>query len=157
FLPLARRLTTLGDMDPDREIATAAAPVLPRQRVKLTDRFVESRRAASPGKRDDHYDSIVPGLALRVTERGAKSFVLHGRFPLRPAPFTRRTLGQYPGLTLEAARTKARQWQLLIDRGIDPSEEEERQRAAARLQRLNSFGAVATAFLAEGTRGWAKA
>jgi hypothetical protein len=45
-------------------------------RQNLTDRFINSRRNAAPGKRDDYPDAIVPGLALRVTDRGHKSFVL---------------------------------------------------------------------------------
>ena len=139
------------------QIDEPAARALPRAPIKLTDRFVESRGAAAAGKRIDHYDSLVPGLALRITDKGTKSFVLHGRFPIRPETFTRRTLGHYPGITLDEAREKARAWQRLIARAIDPSVEEERQRSAARFTQANTFGAVAQAFLAEGTRGWVKA
>lgn len=50
-------------------------------RQNLTDRFITSRKPAQPGRRDDYPDAIVPGLALRVTDRGHKSFVLVARFP----------------------------------------------------------------------------
>src|SRR4051812_122937 len=173
-------------MDKNGQTAKTAAPQLPRQRVKLTNRFIETRGAAAAGKREDHHDSLVPGLALRVTDRGAKSFVLHGRFPRQPTVFTRRTLGGYPGLTLEEARAKApkplplgappppprpssprrprggypglpleearakaRQWQRLIERGVDPATEEEREKAAAMQAGANTFEAVAEAFLEE--------
>jgi len=53
-------------------------------RINLTDRFIQSRKAAAPGHREDHFDAIVPGLGLRVTDRGNKSFVLLARYPLRP-------------------------------------------------------------------------
>jgi integrase len=147
----------LDDMEKRGEIAEAAAPSLPRTRVKLTDRYIQSRGAAASGARVDHYDSLVPGLALRVTDKAAKSFVLHGRFPRKPETYTRRSLGSYPTLSLDEARTKARVWQQLISRGIDPAVEEDRQRAAQRLLQVNTFAAVAAAFLAEGTKDWAKA
>lgn len=45
-------------------------------RINLTDRYIQSRKAAAPGRRDDYFDGLVPGLGLRVTDRGNKSFVL---------------------------------------------------------------------------------
>ena len=54
----------------------------------LTDRAIASAAPAAPGKRRLLWDAIVPGLALRVTNRGARSFVLVTRYPgsLNPAP-----------------------------------------------------------------------
>src|SRR4029077_15660723 len=98
-------------------------------RQNLTDRFVRSRRSALPGRRDDYADAIVPGLALRVTDRGHKSFVLVARYPTSPVNPTRRALGDYGALTLEKAREKARGWLGLIKQGKDPKVEEARQRA----------------------------
>jgi hypothetical protein len=94
---------TLADMVRSAQTSKTAAPALPRAKVKLTNRFVESRSAAPAGKRDDYHDSLVPGLSLRVTDRGHKSFVLHARFPEAPQTFTRRALGSYPGLSLDRA------------------------------------------------------
>ena len=113
----------------------------------LTDRFINSRKKASPGKRDDYPDAIVPGLALRVTDRGHKSFVLVTRYPSNPEHPTRRALGDVGAITLEQARQKARGWLELIGRGIDPKIEEARQRAEAQRRQLNSFAAVAAEFL----------
>jgi hypothetical protein len=64
-------------------------------KITLTDRFIRSRKPPQPGKRDDHPDAIVPGLALRVTDQGHKSFVLVARFPTHPTNPTRRALGTY--------------------------------------------------------------
>jgi integrase len=126
-------------------------------KVHLTDRFI-----ASPGRvprvgRVDYRDSNVPGLALRVTNAGHRSFVLVARFPLHPKHPTRRTLGTYGTITLEEARHKARDWLSLINRGVDPRIEAARQRAAALRQQTNTFGTIATAFLERQAVSLAKA
>jgi integrase len=113
----------------------------------LTDRFIKSRKKAPTGKRNDYPDALVPGLALRVTDRGHKSFVLVTRYPSNPEHPTRRSLGDVGAITLEQARQKARGWIELIGRGIDPKIEEARERAAAQRRQLNSFAAVAAEFL----------
>ena len=46
----------------------------------LTDRSITALKPAPSGKRMLVWDAIVPGLAVRVTDRGAKSFVLVARF-----------------------------------------------------------------------------
>jgi integrase len=125
-------------------------------RQNLTDRFINSRKNASPGRRDDYYDAIVPGLALRVTDRGHKSFVLVTRYPSNPVHPTRRALGEVGVITLEQARQKARGWLEVIGRGIDPRVEEARQRADAQRRQLNSFAAVAGEFLERHASGLKK-
>ena len=134
---------------------------LPRQ--NLTDRFVNSRKSAASGKRDLYLDAIVPGLAVRVTDRGHKSFVLVTRYPSNPTHPTPRALGdcyiakdgepppnpeiRHGALTLAEARQKARGWLELLGRGIDPKVEEARQRAAEQRRQVNTFAAVAAEFL----------
>jgi integrase len=118
-----------------------------RTRHHLTDRFIASRPPAGPGNRDDWPDAIVPGLVLRVTDRGHKSFVLRARFPLNPQNPTRRALGDYGAITLAEARDKARSWLALIDKGVDPKLEEERLRAEAKRRQDTTFGKVAADFL----------
>ena len=41
---------------------------------RLTAAAVERLRAAKPDKRDEHFDSVVPGLSLRVTDKGRKTW-----------------------------------------------------------------------------------
>ena len=112
------------------------------QKVALTDRYIKTRKAAAPGKRDDHHDALVPGLALRVTDKGHKSFILLARFPSRPKNTTRRALGEYGALTLDDARNKARTWLEMIHKGLDPAAEAAKKEAAARVLAVNTFPAV---------------
>jgi integrase len=125
-------------------------------RQNLTDRFISSRKNASPGRRDDYADAIVPGLALRVTARGHKSFVLVTRYPSNPVHPTRRVLGEVGAIGLDEARQKARMWLGLIGKGIDPKVEEARQRAEAQRRQVNTFAAVAMEFLERHASGLKK-
>src|SRR5262249_30151139 len=86
----------------------------------LTDRSISAAKPADPGKRRLLWDAVVPGLAVRVTDQGAKSFVLVTRYPgsSNPAP---RSLGTYGTITLADARTKAQAWYKQIAAGIDPT------------------------------------
>lgn len=127
---------------------------MPRQ--NLTSRFINSRKPAPAGQRDEYSDAIVPGLALRVTDRGHKSFVLVTRYPSNPKNPTRRALGEIGAITLDQARQKARGWLSLIAQGIDPRAEEARQRAAAQRQQVNTFAAVAAEFLERHAAGLKK-
>ena len=123
---------------------------VPRRKV-LSDQFIKGRSCKPPaaGKSRVLYpDGIVPGMWLRVTDRGHKSFVLIARYPLKPKHPTPRSLGDYGALTLDQARQKARSWLELIGKGIDPRVEEERQKAAAQRRQANTFAAVAEDFLA---------
>jgi len=76
------------------------------------------------------------------------TFILIARYPPSSHP-TRRALGAYSAMSLEAARTKARHWLEFVGKGIDPAIEEERQRQAEVQRQENTFGAVAEAFIAE--------
>ncbi len=112
----------------------------------LTDRLLKSLKPARPGQRIEIMDSDVPGFGVRVTDTGARTFVLVHRFPGSRHP-TRRKLGTVGAISLADARQKARDWLGLIGQGKDPSEEE--QRAHRDLQRLqaNTFSAVADEYM----------
>jgi hypothetical protein len=118
----------------------------------LTDRAIRALKPAPEGTRYEVFDSIVPGMAIRVTERGVRTFVLVARYPHSPNP-TRRSLGQYGAITLDAARDKARAWLGLIKAGRDPHDELERQRAADEQLRANTFVAVAERFIHDKVKG----
>ena len=90
----------------------------------------------------------MPGLGVRVTDKGAKSFVLHARYPGSPHA-TRRLLSMYGDLSLEAAREKARAWRVLISEGRDPADEAARRRQEARQRPASTFGAVAEAYIVD--------
>jgi integrase len=112
----------------------------------LTDRFLKSVPAAPKGKHADFADSIVPGLAVRVSGTGQKTFVLLNRFPGRKNP-TRRALGSYPAMSIEKARTRARGWLDLIQRGIDPATELATEVENNRQRQNNTFRTVAENFI----------
>ncbi len=115
-------------------------------RKALTDRSLKAIKPAPKGKHIDHWDAIVPGMGVRVSDTGRKTFVLVMRFPGSRNP-TRRALGEYGAVTLDDARRKARDWLELIRKGIDPVVQQERERAAELRKQENSFAAVAEDFI----------
>lgn len=74
-------------------------------REVLTDVRAKKAKPAPAGKRYDLWDALVPGLSLRVTDRGAKAWTVVGRLHGKPL---RATLGAYPDLGVQAARGRAR-------------------------------------------------
>lgn len=70
---------------------------------KMTDRWVQSF-ASAPGRRAEVGDLLCPGLYLRCSARGGKSWSLLVRVQ---GKVRRVTLGRYPVLTLAAAREEA--------------------------------------------------
>jgi Arm domain-containing DNA-binding protein len=75
-------------------------------RQRLTVRKLESLKPAAQGQRYDLMDSDVRGFGVRVTDSGQRTFILIARYPGSKNP-TRRAIGEYPELGLEAARRKA--------------------------------------------------
>ena len=73
-------------------------------RKRLNDETIHA--LAPKRKRYLVYDSTVPGLAVRVSPKGKKSFVMVARFNGNKHP-TRRSLGVVGRITLERAREKA--------------------------------------------------
>jgi len=116
-------------------------------KVTLSDRFITSPKRIPETGRVDYPDALVPGLALRVTAAGHRSFVLIARYPMKPKNPTRRALGDYGELSLEKAREQAREWIALIQKGTDPKVAQARQRAAEHRAQVNTFKAVAEAFI----------
>lgn len=71
-------------------------------------------------------DKKTPGLAVRVTAAGQKSYIFETKLRRRNI---RETIGSIETWSLEEARVRARELKVLVDRGIDPRElEKERAR-----------------------------
>jgi integrase len=92
---------------------------------RLTDALVRRASAA------DHsqlflWDIEVKGFALRITNKGAKSFVLDYRLGGRQR---RITIGSYPDWSVQAARQEAGDLKKLVDKGEDPMGERHIDRA----------------------------
>jgi integrase len=81
-----------------------------------------------------HYTGEIPGFGVRVTDAGAKSFVLNYR--TKAGRERRYTIGQFPTWTLTGARQKAKELRRDIDDGGDPLADLEGQRAAPTVRDL---------------------
>ena len=116
---------------------------------QFTDRTIKALKPKK-GHRYDKMDfgsGSIAGLGVRVEESGSKVFVLIKRFPGSPNP-VRRVLGDYPIMSLADARAKAADWVKLIGKGIDPRQEEERERLAKLRKQADTFEGVAGKFVA---------
>ncbi len=63
------------------------------------------------------WDAKTPGLGLRITKNGVKSFILQSRLRGKTV---RLTIGQFGTWDIQAAQVEARRLAVSIDRGIDP-------------------------------------
>jgi integrase len=115
---------------------------------RLTDRTLQTLKAAPTGSRYDVMDTDVRGFGVRVDDQGRKAFVLITRYPGSSNP-SRRVVGEYGVMTLADAREKAREWRKLIAAGTDPRTEEDRQKRAELRRQENSFASVAEAYFAD--------
>jgi integrase len=97
----------------------------------LTDPFVRNLKSAAPGQRYAVSDALVPGLRVRITDRGHKSYVLWRRVDKKAKSASALALGDVGALTLAQAREKARAWLALIAAGQDPRAQERGEREAA--------------------------
>lgn len=93
----------------------------------LTNKKIQSLRPQT--KRYNVPDGTVPGLSLRVTPGGVKSFALLYR---ANGVLRRLTLGRYGEVTLTEARNRARDALADARKGADPVAERHAQRAVAR-------------------------
>ena len=92
--------------------------VVPRMpKIALTDRFCSTAKPLNG--RTDYFDVTVRGLALRVTEKGHRSWCFHYRSP-RDGRRARATLGTYPATSLAAARGQALEAKAEVETGRDP-------------------------------------
>src|SRR5215470_16216865 len=120
--------------------------------VKLTDRFLTSRKAPAAG-RTVYTDATIPGLAFRVsapTERnpeGRRDWLLRYR-PRRQAQKAV-ALGAYPVVSLSTARQRAGEIVAAASRGIDLIAAEERAVEARRMveAKARPLSEIATAYL----------
>lgn len=92
--------------------------------VTLTARYLDQLK--SHGKRYEVFDALVPGLAIRVSASGRKTFTLYYRHHGR---MRRIGLGRYPDVVLEKARKIATQHRGRIFDGADPAAEKQTEHA----------------------------
>jgi integrase len=118
------------------------------EKIVLTDRALKALKPSPSGKRIVTWDAVQPHLGIRVTETGAKSFVVVKRITGVRAPIVH-VLGGYPAVALTDARQRARTILSQIAEGVDPKTREAAQEAERRQWDKDTFSAVATAFVAK--------
>ena len=119
-------------------------------RKKLTDAAIKRFKAPSAG-RAEYWDAELPAFGLRITDKGAKSWVVMYRIGGR---LRRLTLGSYPAISLKDARTLAREAMHEVAKGNDPAI----TKAAAKRERADTFAEIAEEFIERyakrKTRSW---
>lgn len=102
-------------------------------------------------------DSKAPGLRVRVTNTGAKSFVFEAKLNRQTI---RRTIGDVRAWTIEAARAEANRLRVTLDAGQDPRELERQEQeakaahAAAQAVKAITVGEVWTRYIEERRPHW---
>lgn len=86
-------------------------------RRTLTDRFCLHAKAAECEAQTDYFDEGRPGLALRVSRAGSKSWTYHFTLGGRRV---RMTFGTYPATSLAKAHTRADEARAALEDGRDP-------------------------------------
>lgn len=94
--------------------------------AKITKRTVDSIVATAADQ--FIWDTDVPGFGLKVTPRGSKSYVVQYRMGGRETHAQRRAIGRHGVWTPDEARTEARRVLQMVDRGIDPREDDRKRK-----------------------------
>ncbi|TXG94660.1 MAG: DUF4102 domain-containing protein [Rhodocyclaceae bacterium] len=103
------------------------------------------------------WDTEAPGLAVRATSSGAKSFVFQGKLA---GATIRVTIGEVRAWGIDEARAEARRLQTLLDRDIDPRAEKAERLAAVEAKRAATkrqsatFGQAWAAYVAKMGGRW---
>ncbi|KAB7782908.1 tyrosine-type recombinase/integrase [Methylorubrum populi] len=101
---------------------------------KFTDRFLKGF-AVEAGQKDRlAFDTDCPGLGVRATTKGTRSFLVQWTDPATRRK-VREPLGVWGSITIEQARVAARIRLGEVARGLDPAAERQRRKAEANAAR----------------------
>ena len=89
-------------------------------KINFTKKALEDLTLPSHGKRNFYYDIKTRGLAISVTSKGTKTFVVYRKVDGKPE---RVTLGVFPDLSIENARNLASEVNSKIAQGKNPNAE----------------------------------
>ena len=110
--------------------------------MRLTDAKISELKAGEADYRISC--DKTPGLSIKVTPTGRKSFIVDGR--IKGAGTRRITLGTYPSLLTSDARDKAQRLMAMMHRGDDPKDIKLEQDAIKEMQ-SKTLGSVFNEFL----------
>lgn len=122
---------------------------MPRKNSKaLTDPGIAKIGKAPKGKRKELFDALAPGLCLRVTETGAKTWSCYYRLN---GSNKRQTIGPWPAIKVAEARERAREVKEQARAGVDPKTVADAAKTAARTEAdaatRTTFGAIAELYI----------
>jgi integrase len=104
---------------------------------KLTDRFLAILKVEDGRKDRLIFDSACPGLGVRLTAKGTRTFIAQWTDPVTRRK-VREPLGVWGNLTINQAREAARARLGAVAKGIDPKAERMHQRAEAERERAET-------------------
>src|SRR5438477_11605516 len=104
---------------------------------KLTDRFLAALRVDDGRKDRLVFDTACPGLGVRVTAKGTRTFIAQWTDPATKRK-VREPLGVWGNLTIEQAREAVRVRLGQVAKGINPRGERLRLRAEAERERAEA-------------------
>jgi integrase len=110
-------------------------------KVNFTAARVEGHKCPAGKSQSFLWDSRAPGLGLRATASGAKSYIFQGKIH---GGTVRVTIGDPRSWTIDDAQEEARRLQILVDDGIDPREHKAEQRAAHEARQVEARRHTAT-------------
>src|SRR5216683_1019588 len=97
---------------------------------RLTDRFLAALKVEGGRKDRLAFDAACPGLGVRVTAKGTRTFIVQWTDPATRRKI-REPVGVWGNITIEQARNAVRARLGAVARRINPKVERERQRAEA--------------------------
>jgi len=105
----------------------------------VVDQYKDPRYKNAPPKEKPYKLSDGKGLHLLIKPNGGKYWRLKYRHATKEKTLS---IGVYPETTLSEARKARGRARNLIQQGIDPSQEKQRQKATQKLEEKNSFEAL---------------
>jgi integrase len=88
--------------------------------ANFTKDYLTALPKPEPGKRAAYLDAKTPGLQIRVTETGSKTFSVYRR--MKGGQPERVTLGRFPAMSIEQARKLAARVNAEIEEGANPAQ-----------------------------------
>jgi integrase len=104
-------------------------------KINFTAARVESFRCPPDKAQVFIWDSRSPGLGLRATSAGAKSYIFQAKIH---GQTVRLTIGDSRSWSIDKVQEEARRMQTLVDSGIDPREHRAEQQAAHQARRAEA-------------------